>query len=122
MKTTNIFFLLTFFLFTISCKKEKETDNPNINHRTVNLEMKVSSYNADAEMSVDVNDDGMQGLGDGLHRPHIPSRLIEERRSEIAIAVRLLPNGQRRHDAMLRVGPVAECRKGVHHRRVIRQL
>ena len=60
MKTTNIFFLLTFFLFTISCKKEKETDNPNINHRTVNLEMKVSSYNADAEMSVDVNDDGMQ--------------------------------------------------------------
>lgn len=42
----------------LSCKKE-EPDNPNINHRVVNLEMKVSSYNAESDMSIDINDDGM---------------------------------------------------------------
>jgi hypothetical protein len=60
MKRTKIITLIAIVILAVSCKKEKETDNPNINHRTVNLEMKVSSYNADAEMSVDVNDDGMQ--------------------------------------------------------------
>jgi hypothetical protein len=51
--------LITVIILAVSCKKETETDNPNINHRTVNLEMKVSSYNADSDMSIDINDDGM---------------------------------------------------------------
>lgn len=59
MKTKNIISFLAIVVLAISCKKEKETDNPNINHRTVNLEMKVSSYNADSDMSIDINDDGM---------------------------------------------------------------
>ncbi|MEZ5053666.1 MAG: hypothetical protein R2807_02680 [Chitinophagales bacterium] len=53
-------FLLYFSLCLIaltSCKKEQ--DNPNITHRTVNLEMILSSYNANSEMSIDINDDGM---------------------------------------------------------------
>lgn len=52
-----IFLMLSMSL--LSCKKE-EPDNPNINHRVVNLEMKVSSYNAESDMSIDMNDDGMQ--------------------------------------------------------------
>ena len=59
MKTTKIITLIAMVVLAISCKKEKEADNPNINHRTVNLEMKVSSYNAESEMSIDINDDGM---------------------------------------------------------------
>jgi len=59
MKTTKIITLIAMVVLAVSCKKEKEADNPNINHRTVNLEMKVSSYNAESEMSIDINDDGM---------------------------------------------------------------
>jgi hypothetical protein len=59
MRTKNIITLLAIVVLAVSCKKEKETDNPNINHRTVNLEMIVSSYNADSDMSIDINDDGM---------------------------------------------------------------
>jgi hypothetical protein len=50
--------ILTLSMSLLSCKKE-EPDNPNINHRVVNLEMKVSSYNAESDMSIDINDDGM---------------------------------------------------------------
>lgn len=46
-------------LSSLACKKE-EPDNPNINHRVVNLEMKVSSYNAESDMIIDINEDGMQ--------------------------------------------------------------
>lgn len=42
----------------LACKKQ-ESDNPNINHRVVNLEIKVSSYNAQSDMSIDMNEDGM---------------------------------------------------------------
>lgn len=59
MKKIKIITLIAMVVLAISCKKEKEADNPNINHRTVNLEMKVSSYNAESEMSIDINDDGM---------------------------------------------------------------
>jgi hypothetical protein len=59
MKIINYKLLLVILVLTVSCKKE-EIDNPNINHRALNLEMKVSSYNADSEMSIDINDDGMQ--------------------------------------------------------------
>ena len=59
MKKIKIITLIAMVLLAVSCKKEKEADNPNINHRTVNLEMKVSSYNAESEMSIDINDDGM---------------------------------------------------------------
>lgn len=59
MKKTKTITLIAIVVLAISCKKEKETDNPNVNHRTVNLEMKVSSYNADSDMSIDINDDGM---------------------------------------------------------------
>ena len=58
MKLTNTVFYAISVVFLFSCKKE-EADNPNINHRTVNLEMKVSSYNAESDMSIDMNDDGM---------------------------------------------------------------
>ncbi|MFN8260922.1 MAG: hypothetical protein U0X41_08330 [Chitinophagales bacterium] len=51
--------ILTLCMSLLACKKE-EPDNPNINHRVVNLEMKVSSYNANTDMSIDINDDGMQ--------------------------------------------------------------
>ena len=50
--------VLVLSMSLLACKKE-EPDNPNINHRTVNLEMKVSSYNAESDMSIDINDDGM---------------------------------------------------------------
>ena len=50
--------VLVLSMSLLACKKE-EADNPNINHRTVNLEMKVSSYNAESDMSIDMNDDGM---------------------------------------------------------------
>jgi|JI61114C2RNA_FD_contig_81_596082_length_1523_multi_2_in_0_out_0_2 hypothetical protein len=50
--------VLVLSMSLLACKKE-EPDNPNINHRTVNLEMKVSSYNAESDMSIDMNDDGM---------------------------------------------------------------
>jgi hypothetical protein len=59
MKTTKMITLIAMVVLAVSCKKEKETDNPNISHRTVNLEMKVSSYNAESDMSIDINDDGM---------------------------------------------------------------
>ncbi len=60
MKIAKIITLIALVLPAfISCKKEKESDNPNVNHRTVNLEMKVSSYNAESDMSIDINDDGM---------------------------------------------------------------
>ena len=59
MKKIKIITLIAMVVLAISCKKEKEADNPNINHRTVNLEMKVSSYNAESDMSIDINDDGM---------------------------------------------------------------
>lgn len=57
-KTTKMITLIAIVIFAISCKKE-EANNPNINHRTVNLEMKVSSYNAESDMGIDINDDGM---------------------------------------------------------------
>lgn len=59
MKTTKMITLIAMVVLAVSCKKEKEADNPNINHRKVNLEMKVSSYNAESDMSIDINDDGM---------------------------------------------------------------
>lgn len=57
MKNKRIIILL-FSMSLLACKKE-EADNPNVNHRTVNLEMKVSSYNANSDMGIDINDDGM---------------------------------------------------------------
>ncbi len=51
--------ILMLCLSSLACKKE-EPDNPNINHRVVNLEMKVSSYNAESDMIIDINEDGMQ--------------------------------------------------------------
>lgn len=58
MKNTKNILYTMLILLACSCKKEA-ADNPNITHRTVNLEMKVSSYNADSDMSIDINDDGM---------------------------------------------------------------
>ena len=57
MKNKRLIILL-FSMSLLACKKE-EADNPNVNHRTVNLEMKVSSYNANSDMGIDINDDGM---------------------------------------------------------------
>lgn len=57
MKNERIIILL-LSMSLLACKKE-EADNPNVNHRTVNLEMKVSSYNANSDMGIDINDDGM---------------------------------------------------------------
>lgn len=63
MKRIILASILAIVIFVASCKKEKESDNPNINHRTVNLEMKVSSYNGDSEMLFDINEDGMLDFG-----------------------------------------------------------
>ena len=63
MKRIILASILAIVIFVASCKKEKKSDNPNINHRTVNLEMKVSSYNGDSEMLFDINEDGMLDFG-----------------------------------------------------------
>jgi len=63
MKRIILISILVIVIFATSCKKETETDNPNINHRTVNLEMKVSSYNAYSSMSIDIDKDSTIDFG-----------------------------------------------------------
>lgn len=62
MKNYKSILLLVIIVMLASCKKNSqvvEPDNPNINHREINQEMKLGSYNADSEMSIDINNDGM---------------------------------------------------------------
>lgn len=61
----SITIILLFCICFIACKKE-EADNPNINHRVVNLELKVSSYNAASASKIDINDDGVHDFQLGL--------------------------------------------------------
>lgn len=61
MKTTKIITLIAMVVLAVSCKKEKETDNPNINHRTIDIELKSNSYILSSlNQNIDINDDGVQ--------------------------------------------------------------
>ncbi|QQR96728.1 MAG: hypothetical protein IPK18_07310 [Sphingobacteriales bacterium] len=63
MKKIILVSILAIVIFATSCKKETETDNPNIIHRTTNLEVRVSSYNAYSSMSIDIDKDSTIDFG-----------------------------------------------------------
>jgi hypothetical protein len=62
MKNYKSILLLAIIVMLVSCKKNSEVvepDNPNINHREINQEMKLGTYNSNSEMGIDINNDGM---------------------------------------------------------------